>query len=142
MAHDLVVIAGASATGAAAVAALRRRRGRGYDPAIVDAALAGPDALVRAADVPDAWERPPGRRAAAGRDDPAGRADEVARAVGEFADVKADFLHGHSAGGRPRLGRGRRGRRLRAEVAQVRAAGLHDVGRVGVPNGVWDKPGR
>jgi response regulator RpfG family c-di-GMP phosphodiesterase len=29
-----------------------------------------------------------------------------------------------------------------AEVSEVRAAGfLHDVGRVAVPNGIWDKPG-
>ena len=35
----------------------RRRRGRGYDPRVVDAALAEPEALLRAADVPDAWER-------------------------------------------------------------------------------------
>ena len=30
----------------------------------------------------------------------------------------------------------------RAEASEVRAAGfLHDVGRVAVPNGIWDKPG-
>jgi HD-GYP domain-containing protein (c-di-GMP phosphodiesterase class II) len=30
----------------------------------------------------------------------------------------------------------------RAEAAEVRAAGFfHDVGRVAVPNGIWDKPG-
>ena len=29
----------------------------------------------------------------------------------------------------------------RAEASEVRAAGfLHDVGRVAVPNGIWDKP--
>ena len=142
VAHDLVVIAG-ERDRAAAVAALRRRRGRGYDPAIVDAALAGPDALVRAADVPDAWERLlDAEPRPVATISPAGLTD-VARAFGEFADVKADFLHGHSrrvaelaARGAEALGGSR------ADVADVRAAGfLHDVGRVAVPNGIWDKPG-
>ena len=67
----------------------------------------------------------------------------VARAFGEFTDVKIDFLHGHStrvadlaATGAQALGCSR------ADVSQVRAAGLlHDLGRVAVPNGIWDKPG-
>ena len=41
----------------AAMEALSRRRGRGYDPQVVDAALAEPELLLRAADAPDAWER-------------------------------------------------------------------------------------
>ncbi|MGH2968535.1 MAG: HD domain-containing phosphohydrolase, partial [Solirubrobacteraceae bacterium] len=54
--HDFVAIAQARDI-EAAIEALERRRGRGYDPAIVDAALAEPAALLRATDVPDAWER-------------------------------------------------------------------------------------
>jgi HD domain len=54
--HDLVVIADARGR-EAAIASLERRRGRAYDPAVVDAALAEPDALLRAADAADAWER-------------------------------------------------------------------------------------
>jgi HD-GYP domain-containing protein (c-di-GMP phosphodiesterase class II) len=140
--HDLVAIAH-SRDRAAAVAALKRRRGRGYDPAIVDAALTEPDALLRAADVPDAWERvidaepqPVATISTAGL-------ASVARAFGEFADIKLDFLSGHStrvaelaATAAEALGCSR------AEASEVRAAGfLHDVGRVGVPNGIWDKPG-
>ena len=94
-------------------------------------------------DVPDAWERvidaeprPVAMISSAGL-------EMVARAFGEFADVKVDFLHGHSARvaelaatGAESLGCSR------AEIAAVRAAGFfHDVGRVAVPNGIWDKPG-
>jgi HD-GYP domain-containing protein (c-di-GMP phosphodiesterase class II) len=140
--HDLVVIADARDR-EAAIQALERRRGRGYDPAVVDAALVEPDALLRAADVPDAWERvidaepqPVATISSAGL-------LSVARAFGEFADVKLSFLHGHStrvaelaATGAEALGCSR------AEASQVRAAGFfHDVGRVAVPNGIWDKPG-
>jgi len=142
VAHDFVAVAEASDR-EAAIAALRRRRGRGYDPAIVDAALAEPDALVRAADVPDAWERvidsephPVATISRAGL-------TSVARAFGEFADVKMSFLHGHStrvaelaATAAVAIGCSR------AEASAVRAAGfLHDIGRVAVPNGIWDKPG-
>jgi HD-GYP domain-containing protein (c-di-GMP phosphodiesterase class II) len=142
VAHDFVAIADARDR-EAAVDALERRRGRGYDPAIVDAALAEPEALLRAADVPDAWERvieaeprPVATISGAGL-------ASVARAFGEFTDVKVSFLHGHSARVAELAGTAAEALGCsRAEASEVRAAGfLHDVGRVAVPNGIWDKPG-
>jgi HD-GYP domain-containing protein (c-di-GMP phosphodiesterase class II) len=143
VAHDLVAIARARDL-AAATTALRRRRGRGYDPAVVDAALADPGALLRASELPDAWERvidaepqPVATISAAGL-------ETVARAFGEFADVKLGFLRGHSSrvGELAATAAGSLGC-ARAEIAEVRAAGLlHDVGRVAVPNGIWERPGR
>jgi hypothetical protein len=126
----------------AAVRALTPRRGRGHDPVVVDALLAEPEAILAAADVPDAWERvieaeprPAATISSAGL-------EMVARAFGEFADVKVDFLHGHSArvaeltaSAAEALGCSR------SDVADVRAAGFfHDLGWVAVPNGIWDKP--
>lgn len=126
----------------AATDALKRRRGRGYDPQVVDAAVADPQGLLRAADAPDAWERvldaepsPVTRISAAGM-------TAVARAFGEFVDLKVAFLYGHSTrvaelatGAATALGCSE------IEVAEVRSAGfLHDLGRVAVPNGIWDKP--
>jgi HD-GYP domain-containing protein (c-di-GMP phosphodiesterase class II) len=127
----------------AAIEALKRRRGRGYDPAIVDAALAEPEALLRAADAPDPWERvidaEPHPIATISR---AGLG-MVARAFAEFTDIKTDFLHGHStrvaelaATAAVAIGCSR------AEASEIRIAGFfHDVGRVAVPNGIWDKRG-
>jgi HD-GYP domain-containing protein (c-di-GMP phosphodiesterase class II) len=142
VAHDLVALARARDL-AAATKALARRSGRGYDPQVVDAALSGPAELLRAADVPDAWER-----VIAAEPEPAATVSEaglemVARAFGEFTDLKVGFLRGHStrvaelaASAAAAAGCSR------AEAAEVRAAGLfHDVGRVAVPNGIWDKPG-
>ncbi len=142
VAHDFVAVAHARDR-AAAAATLKRRRGRGYDPGIVDAALAEPDALLRAADVPNAWERvieaeplPVATIARAGL-------TSLARAFAEFADVKVAFLHGHStrvAGLAATAAQALGG--SRTEVEELRAAGLfHDIGRVSVPNGIWDKPG-
>jgi HD-GYP domain-containing protein (c-di-GMP phosphodiesterase class II) len=142
VAHDLVAVT-EGRDREAAVDALRLRRGRGYDPAIADAALAEPDVLLRVADAPDAWERvidaeprPVATVSTAGL-------ASVARAFGEFADLKVDFLRGHStrvaglaAAAAQALGC------PPAEIAAVRAAGFfHDLGRVAVPNGIWDKPG-
>jgi HD-GYP domain-containing protein (c-di-GMP phosphodiesterase class II) len=140
--HDLVALADARGR-QPAVDALRRRRGRGYDPAVVDAALAHAGSLLRAAGAPDAWERvidaEPEPVATIGA---AGRA-LVARAFGEFADVKVAFLHGHSARVAELAATGAAALGCpRAEVEDVRAAGhFHDLGRVAVPNGIWDKPG-
>jgi HD-GYP domain-containing protein (c-di-GMP phosphodiesterase class II) len=140
--HDLVAIADARDR-QAAIAALERRRGRGYDPQVVDAALADPGGLLRAADVPDAWQEvidaePQPAATISG----AGLAS-VARAFGEFTDIKLDFLHGHSTRVAELAARAAEALGCsRAEVSEVRAAGfLHDVGRVAVPNGIWDKPG-
>jgi HD-GYP domain-containing protein (c-di-GMP phosphodiesterase class II) len=142
VAHDFVAVAHGRDR-EAGVEALRRRRGRGYDPQVVDAALAEPEVLLRAADVPDAFARvidaepqPVATIASAGL-------ESVARAFGEFADLKLGFLHGHSTRvaelavtAAEALGCSR------AEASKVRAAGFfHDLGRVAVPNGIWDKPG-
>jgi HD-GYP domain-containing protein (c-di-GMP phosphodiesterase class II) len=139
VAHDLAGIARVRGHDPA-VAALARRSGRAYDPAVAAAALADPGPLLDAAFAPDAWERvitaephPPATVSAAGL-------VSVARAFGEFADVKLAFLHGHSARVAELAAAG--AGTLGEEPTRVRAAGLlHDLGRVAVPNGIWDTPG-
>jgi HD-GYP domain-containing protein (c-di-GMP phosphodiesterase class II) len=142
VAHDFVALAQGRDRNAA-LEALSTRRGRGYDPQVVDAALAEPEALLHAANVQDAFGRvldaepqPVATISRAG-------IEVVARAFGEFVDLKVGFLTGHSsrvaelaATAAEALGCSR------PEVSEVRAAGfVHDLGRVAVPNGVWDKPG-
>ena len=71
------------------------------------------------------------------------RLEEVARAFADMIDLKSPFTHGHSVGvaelaeaAAADLGLAQN------EVVSVRRAGLlHDLGRTGVPNGIWDKPG-
>ena len=93
--------------------------------------------------MPDAWERvidaepqPVATISRAGL-------EGVARAFGEFVDIKVGFLRGHS--GRVAELAGTAAEALgcsRSEAAAVRAAGcFHDLGRVAVPNGIWDKAG-
>ncbi len=140
--HDFVAIAQASDR-ETAIEALKRRRDRGYDPEIVDAALAEPEALQRTADVPDAWERiidaEPQPVVTVSRP----RLASVAQAFGEFTDIKIGFLRGHSARVAELAATGAEAVGCsQTEVSDVRSAGFfHDVGRVAVPNGIWDKPG-
>ena len=140
--HDFVAIAQASDR-ETAIEALARRRDHGYDPEIVDAALAGPEALQRAADVPDAWERildaEPQPVATISRPGLA----SVAQAFGEFADIKVGFLRGHSARVAELAATASRGGRLLADrgFGRPERGFFHDVGRVAVPNGIWDKRG-
>ena len=139
VAQDFLAIAHA-ADRQAAIDALTRRRGKGHDGAVVDAALADPAQLVAVADVPDAWQRviesepePVATIGGAGL-------DRAAAAFGEFTDVKVGFLHGHSRRVAELAATAARAIGCsREEIAQVHTAGfLHDVGRVAVPNGIWE----
>lgn len=69
--------------------------------------------------------------------------DQVAAAFGDFADLKSPFLQGHSSGVASLASAA--GRHLgfgEAELRRLRLAGLlHDLGRVSVPTGIWEKRG-
>src|SRR5438132_5242877 len=60
-----------------------------------------------------------------------------------MVDLKSSFLHGHSSGvanlaGAAALTLGL----VEAESARLRqAALLHELGRLGIPDGIWEKPG-
>ena len=121
---------------------LRDRRGHAYDPAVVDACLVVGGDVRSELDGGAVWEAMlaavPGEAAA-----PVVDLDRALTAVADFADLKSPWTRGHS-------------RRV-AELAVAAAAGLgvpteerdelrfaalvHDLGRVGVPNGVWDRTG-
>jgi HD-GYP domain-containing protein (c-di-GMP phosphodiesterase class II) len=69
--------------------------------------------------------------------------DILARALAHFADVKSPYTVGHSTGVATLAEAAARRLGLTdPEVASLRrAALLHDLGRIGVPVGIWDKPG-
>ena len=69
--------------------------------------------------------------------------DRVLSAIADFTDVKSPFLRGHSTGVAALAAEAARAAGM-AEVDAVkvaRAALVHDVGRVGIANGIWDRPG-
>lgn len=121
---------------------LGRRRDRTYDPAVVDVLLAGGERwLAEAGDDPCAavLDAEPGPVSTIGGE----RLDEALAAVADFTDLKSPFLRGHSTGVAALAVDAATAAGLSRDEATVvtRAALVHDVGRVGVPNGVWDRPG-
>jgi HD-GYP domain-containing protein (c-di-GMP phosphodiesterase class II) len=116
------------------------RRGHAYDPAVVDACVAVGPAVLGGLDAGSAWE------AMLQAADGAGRVpdlDGALTAVADFADLKSPWTRGHS----PRVAELAAGAasfldHSPPEVRMLRRAALvHDLGRVGVPNGIWDRPG-
>jgi putative nucleotidyltransferase with HDIG domain len=122
-------------------ATLEARSGGAYDPELADLARSELPRALEALDGQPAWEaamqaRPAHPAALAGD-----ALDGACRVIGEFADLKSIFTLGHSLAVAElaeaaawRLGL------AEADVVVVRRAGLvHDVGRVAVSTGVWEK---
>jgi HD-GYP domain-containing protein (c-di-GMP phosphodiesterase class II)/DNA-binding CsgD family transcriptional regulator len=126
-----------------AVDAVRRRSGRLLDPRLAEGfTRLGPGLLaeldrvdVRTAVV--AAEPEP--RQLVGEAD----LDRVAAAFGDLVDLKSPHMLGHAAGVAELAAAA--GRQLGLDAAEVtclrRAGLLHDLGRAGVPSGIWDQPG-
>ncbi len=121
--------------------AVRRWSGRALDPAIVAVFLDAPDELLRLSAPDDLWaavvEAEPAPRRTF-RD--AAALDDALAGFGDAADLKTPWFHGHS-GGVARLARAAaQGSSLDPDVIE-RAGLVHDLGRVTVPTGVWERQG-
>jgi HD-GYP domain-containing protein (c-di-GMP phosphodiesterase class II) len=126
----------------AAITALGRRAGVLLDPAVVATFREHAAELLAEAERGDPRDRllEVEPEPVIERDDT--QLTDIAAAFGDLADVKMPFLHGHArAVARLASGAARRLGLDDGEVRRVELAGfLHDVGRVGVSNAVWEKP--
>ncbi len=123
-----------------ALAMARERSGKQFDPALVSALVRCRDRLDGLPNQ-DVWaqalEQAPDRDVLLRGAD----LDSMLEAIGDFADLKCPFTIGHSravaelaAAAASRVGL------MSTEVTVVRRAALvHDVGRFGVANSVWEK---
>jgi HD-GYP domain-containing protein (c-di-GMP phosphodiesterase class II)/DNA-binding CsgD family transcriptional regulator len=128
---------------AAAIAEVERRAGHHLDPRLARVFLRDAEEILETIAGSSVWERflaiEPAPAATAGPD----TADAVAFAFACFADLKSVFTLGHS----PRVAQlacaaGAALRLPEETLRELRAAALlHDLGRVTVPTGIWDKPG-
>jgi HD-GYP domain-containing protein (c-di-GMP phosphodiesterase class II)/DNA-binding CsgD family transcriptional regulator len=119
-----------------------RWSGRALDPSIAAVFLEAPAELLSISDPDHVWaavvdtEPRPQRLF---RDQ--AHLDEALAGFGDAADLKAPFFQGHSRGVAALA-------RAAADLVGVdpslayRAGLLHDLGRVAVPTGVWERPGR
>ena len=128
---------------AASVSAVRQRAGRALDPVLADVFATSSQKLLGEASVADVSDvlldaEPRPLRTIRESD-----LDGILRTFGEAVDLKAPFLEGHAtevarlartAASTLRLGP--------PEVRDVGRAGyVHDLGRVAVPSGIWERAG-
>ena len=127
-----------------AVDVARRRSGQAYDPALVELFCGSADEVLEGVRDAAVWAAVVGAEPAPWlwlEGDEA--IDSAARAVGDFADLKSPFFVGHSRGVADLGADAAAGAGLSpVDVTRARRAGwLHDVGRTGVSNAVWEKAG-
>jgi HD-GYP domain-containing protein (c-di-GMP phosphodiesterase class II) len=138
VAHDALAI---SESGGDVVDIVRARSGTAYDPQVVEMfedGWAGFESEERS----DIWAR-----ALAAEPNPPltvadAHIDRIALAIADFTDLKSPYLLGHSTRVAELVDAAAKSIGLSDEERATtrRAALLHDVGRTGIPNGIWDKP--
>jgi HD-GYP domain-containing protein (c-di-GMP phosphodiesterase class II) len=117
-------------------ASLRARTGHAYDPAVATTLLQHADDVMMAIDVTSPWKAVLQREPEPHPWVPESRLESVLETFADFVDMKSPCMAGHSRGVAA-LASG-----ASADGKNLGRSGLvHDLGRVGVPNGIWDKPG-
>jgi putative nucleotidyltransferase with HDIG domain len=137
----------ASMTGRArALEVVAERRGTWYDPDIVDALLddvarGGLDALTAADLIGRTMSLEPGGSIRTSDDEDI---DRIAGAFADIIDAKSPFTgtHSHGVATLAEVVASKLGLPVATGVDVRRAGLLHDLGKLGVPNTILDKPGR
>jgi HD-GYP domain-containing protein (c-di-GMP phosphodiesterase class II) len=126
-----------------ATAVVRQRAGSSLDPAIAGAFADAAPAVLPAADVDDPKAAVLDAEPAPVRTIEAARLAEFAAVMGDIADLKSPFTLGHAAGVAALARTAAEGLRLdQPEVDRLHVAALlHDLGRVGISDGTWERPG-
>ena len=127
-----------------AVAVARERSGTQFAPNVVDAvANNNPGTLFAGLDEVTTWDTVIAAEPGLARLLTDDEFDSALEAIADFIDVKSPCTLGHSRGVADLAACAADELRLGADVAAHvrRAALVHDIGRLGVSNAVWDKPG-
>jgi HD-GYP domain-containing protein (c-di-GMP phosphodiesterase class II) len=126
---------------AAAIAEVHRRSGKQFDPNMVVAFTAAADELLREDE--DVWSTVARLDPDPGESLSGPALDRLLRAMGDFVDLKCPFTLGHSrAVAQLAENAGKCAGLSEDDVDILRRAGyVHDLGRIGVSNRVWEKSG-
>ena len=126
----------------AAVAVARERSGTQFDPGLVEMFCQQAPLIFGDLDTAASWDlvidaEPSLAAAVSG-----GELDDALAAIGEFAELKSPWLMGHARGVAELATEAGRSYGLpQADNSSLRrAAFVHDIGRLGVSNTIWDKP--
>ena len=126
-----------------ALAMVRRRRGAEFDPSLVDLFCQHAAELLAGLDEASRWDVIMAAEPRLSRRVDGSELDAVLVAMADLVDLKSPYWSGHSRGVANLAEEAARVEGLSPDdVVIVRRAGLlHDLGRLGVSNAIWDKPG-
>ena len=135
---DIVEIADRAGGVAAARELIRRRTGSHFDPEIAGVFDRCAEELLGGLDDVDVMQAALDAEPTPQPRCPRAELEGLARAIADFADLKSPWTLGHS----PAVAELAAGaaRDDEARETLMLAGLLHDLGRVAVPNGIWDKP--
>jgi HD-GYP domain-containing protein (c-di-GMP phosphodiesterase class II) len=140
---DVVEVFGRTGGVEAATMVARERSGSQFDPGLVDAFCEQAPMLLAELDHAPSWEAVIAAEPALAREIAGAELDEALAAIGEFAELKSPSIMGHTRAVVELVSEAAGGYGLPEADAGVlrRAACVYDLGRLGVPNTVWDKQG-
>jgi HD-GYP domain-containing protein (c-di-GMP phosphodiesterase class II) len=127
----------------AAVAVARERAGTQFDPELVETFGDAAGSLFAELEAAEPWQAVMSAEQASRHLLTHTQIDAALEAVADFVDVKSPYTIGHSRGVAALAGTaaGHYGLDVGDTTLLRRAALVHDLGRLGVPNVLWDKPG-
>lgn len=128
---------------AAAVAVAKARSGGEFDPTLAELFCRHADEILADLDAATSWDSVIAREPLLQTTLSDEQVEHDLRAIARFVDLKSPFTIGHSCGVADLADGAARVLGLPAqEITAIRRAGLvHDFGRLGVPNSIWDKRG-
>ncbi|HEX3976660.1 MAG TPA: HD domain-containing phosphohydrolase [Solirubrobacteraceae bacterium] len=128
----------------AAVAVARERSGTQFDPDLVTLFCAEAPAVFAELDAAANWDAVIAAEPALALVLSDEQLDASLQAIADFVDIKSPWTIGHSRAVAELAAKAARGLGLSDDdVVLLRRAGLvHDLGRLGVSNAIWDKRGR
>ena len=140
---DVVEVYQRAAGTDAAVLVASQRRGTQFDPVIVDLFTRHAASVFAGLDEAGNWDAVIDAEPALAIRLTSAEFDAALEAIADFTDVKSPYTIGHSRGVADLAAEAASIAGMGGQVARlVRRAGLvHDLGRLGVPNTIWDKKG-
>ncbi len=142
LAHDAQLFSRLGGT-QAAVTMARERSGSLYDPQLVERFCQQASHLLEEPISSSLWEAVLAAEPGPHPNLAEAHLDRALRAVADFVDLKSPYAVGHSSGVAELAAEAAQRSGLpEADVQTLRRAGwLHDLGRIGISNTIWDKPG-
>jgi HD-GYP domain-containing protein (c-di-GMP phosphodiesterase class II) len=125
----------------AAIAIVRARRGKAYDPHLSDLFIQHASQICADSETEPTWDRVLALEPAKRRMLSADEFDQACQTLADFVDIKCSYTLGHSRGVALLAEKAAQHCGLPAnDIRDLRHAGfLHDLGRAAVSTGIWSK---